>query len=103
MLRSFAELQVVLERDDSAVKPSLRNLLDQQMQSLHALQADMASGDPSRRAWAFGQAAAPVLEVIAQKVHKEQMEGTADVVGRCKRSIAAFRIALTASAEGRDL
>lgn len=103
MLRSFAELQVVLEREGADVKPSLRNLLDQQMQSLHALQADMATGDPSRRAWAFGQAAAPVLEIIAQRVHKEQVESSAEVVTRCKRSVQAFRTALTASAEGRDL
>lgn len=77
-------------------------LLEQQLGGLRVLSNDLATGAPSRRAWSFGQAGAPVLDIVLQSVRKDGVVlGNAEVTARCAECLAEFRTALIASAEGR--
>lgn len=101
-LRCFVDLQAALNQQDKAVKPSLLLLLQQQLDGLRELNKDMATGAPTRKAWAYGQSAVPVLHVILRSVSKtDPVAEVAAIVSHCRDQLNAFGSALIDTAEGR--
>lgn len=104
--QAVANLSALLQTVDHeglAIRPGLRSNLDLQLHTLREVEHDLLTGNgPNRRIWSLGQASIPVLNSLLNGVERAGAESAvAELVARCRLSVADMNDALTQFAEGR--